>query len=691
MKICAVPVFLLLLFLRVGAEETPEGVDMADTLQLKPKIGIFGHYNINAFNSSFSQLPGVPNCCTEFTGGSGSGFSVGALAEYPFQRFFQFDGTEKFSFSLRALFSSIDGRIRASENTTVIVDGVSQAGAFDHLLDSKLNYFSIEPGIRYNVIDKLGLFGGFNVGFGILSKYSQREELTHPADRGTFIDGRRIRNEYSGNIPNASTIQAGLKIGAGYDLPLNKKEWLFISPEVFYNYNFTKVVSGLNWNIHTISLGIAVKYQEPPPPPPPPLPPISPPLPVLPQPDAPPVITASVRAVEVDSNNVIKPDFNIRIEDFVTLNMRPLLNYIFFDENSAELPVRYKKLKPSETNKFEFKGLQDLNALETYYHVLNIIGKRLKDNPNAKLTLVGTNSNNREEKNNKELSLARANTVKDYLVDVWDVNPASVKLTSRNLPAQPSRKNEPDGEEENRRVEIICDDISITDPVITIDTMRALSTSLIRFLPKASAEAGIKNWKINVSQENKELAGFSGKEDPPDKLDWELSGKNGSSPKSRGKIEYSLSVEDSLGQSMKTQKRFLPVEQITIERKRQSKQADKEFEYYSLILFDYGKTSLMREHLKVVDFVKNRLTANANVFIYGYTDRMGEEKVNKRISEQRAKAVASRLKIPKSTYAGIGESQLLYNNDTPEGRFYCRTVTITIETPINQIHDTFED
>ena len=93
----------------------------------------------------------------------------------------------------------------------------------------------------------------------------------------------------------------------------------------------------------------------------------------------------------------------------------------------------------------------------------------------------------------------------------------------------------------------------------------------------------------------------------------------------------------------------------------------------------------------VVDFVKNRLTANANVFIYGYTDRMGEEKVNKRISEQRAKAVASRLKIPKSTYAGIGESQLLYNNDTPEGRFYCRTVTITIETPINQIHDTFED
>ncbi|MEI6089253.1 MAG: hypothetical protein WCR42_02265 [bacterium] len=31
---------------------------------------------------------------------------------------------------------------------------------------------------------------------------------------------------------------------------------------------------------------------------------------------------------------------------------------------------------------------------------------------------------------------------------------------------------------------------------------------------------------------------------------------------------------------------------------------------------------------------------------------------------------------------GVGEDTLLYNNDVPEGRFYCRTVQIVVKTPI---------
>jgi hypothetical protein len=32
-------------------------------------------------------------------------------------------------------------------------------------------------------------------------------------------------------------------------------------------------------------------------------------------------------------------------------------------------------------------------------------------------------------------------------------------------------------------------------------------------------------------------------------------------------------------------------------------------------------------------------------------------------------------------HEGVGESTLLYPNDSPEGRFYCRTVQVLIETP----------
>jgi outer membrane protein OmpA-like peptidoglycan-associated protein len=117
--------------------------------------------------------------------------------------------------------------------------------------------------------------------------------------------------------------------------------------------------------------------------------------------------------------------------------------------------------------------------------------------------------------------------------------------------------------------------------------------------------------------------------------------------------------------------------------KRRSGQSDKEYEYYSLILFDYGKSDLGFEHKKVVDFVKGRLSEGSKLLIYGYTDSMGEEEVNLKLSDKRAKSVLKRLEISENiNYEGKGESELLYDNSLPEGRFYCRTVTIDIETPI---------
>jgi outer membrane protein OmpA-like peptidoglycan-associated protein len=62
---------------------------------------------------------------------------------------------------------------------------------------------------------------------------------------------------------------------------------------------------------------------------------------------------------------------------------------------------------------------------------------------------------------------------------------------------------------------------------------------------------------------------------------------------------------------------------------------------------------------------------------------MGEEDLNLKLSDKRAKSVLKRLEISENiNYEGKGESELLYDNSLPEGRFYCRTVTIDIETPI---------
>jgi hypothetical protein len=49
---------------------------------------------------------------------------------------------------------------------------------------------------------------------------------------------------------------------------------------------------------------------------------------------------------------------------------------------------------------------------------------------------------------------------------------------------------------------------------------------------------------------------------------------------------------------------------------------------------------------------------------------------------KRAISANTILNQANSEVLGLGKDILLYNNDIPEGRFYCRTVNITVETPI---------
>ncbi|MDA3843924.1 MAG: OmpA family protein, partial [Candidatus Kapabacteria bacterium] len=424
--------------------------------------------------------------------------------------------------------------------------------------------------------------------------------------------------------------------------------------------------------------------RQPAPPPPPP-----PPAPDAPMPDYPvapdaPSLAVSVSATQVDSNGFEPDDFDIKIEDFITHNMRPLLNYFFFDENSAELPKRYKLLNKAETENFSLLRLHNMNVMDTYYHALNIMGKRLQENPDDKITITGHNADRGTEKKNKALSKARAETIRDYFRDVWEVDESRMTIKARNLPRDPSKPNEAEGMEENRRVEILCSNRAILEPVITVDTLREISAATIRFYPNIDSEVKLKSWNLTVKQGNSELTSFSGKNDVPEFLEWNISTKDPTAPNQGGQITYVLEAEDVFTNIAVTEDQWLPVKQITLDRKRLENLQDKEFEYYSLILFDYGKMKLSGRNKKLVDFVKNRVRPKSSIVITGYSDKMGEARANQRISDARAKEVSRLMKLSGAKVRGVGESDLLYDNDLPEGRFYCRTVVITIETAVNQ-------
>jgi outer membrane protein OmpA-like peptidoglycan-associated protein len=287
---------------------------------------------------------------------------------------------------------------------------------------------------------------------------------------------------------------------------------------------------------------------------------------------------------------------------------------------------------------------------------------------NSKITLIGCNSNLNKEKNNLKLSLSRAEAVKQYLIEVWKIDKTRIKTIARNLPEKASNISDPDGIAENRRVEIISDSWDITSPVIIEDTLRFIRPGGILIKNDVYSQIPIQNWEFNISSKNEEILKFSGSGNPDESLEIDFTKRDIFKSKLGNEISAYLKVmnEDETGIS---DIKKLPIEIIT---------KDSSINVYNMILFDFNKADLSKQNQKIADYINNDLQDKADVKIIGFTDRIGEEEYNRKLSEERARATASSLKTKNIEIEGIGEKELLFDNTTPEGRFYSRTVEVQI-------------
>jgi outer membrane protein OmpA-like peptidoglycan-associated protein len=178
------------------------------------------------------------------------------------------------------------------------------------------------------------------------------------------------------------------------------------------------------------------------------------------------------------------------------------------------------------------------------------------------------------------------------------------------------------------------------------------------------------------------LKELSGTGHVPDSVDWHIEGEQESIPRAPEPIAYELQMTDSSGQEITAPPGALPVDQMTLRRKRIERIADREIDRYGLILFDFDRADLNESNRRIAEFIRGRIKPSATVSVTGHTDRVGEADHNLKLSQDRASTVAAALGTPGATIAGEGESSPLYDNNLPEGRFYSRTVSIVVETPV---------
>ncbi len=378
---------------------------------------------------------------------------------------------------------------------------------------------------------------------------------------------------------------------------------------------------------------------------------------------------------------------SLTIEEVKTVDASPMLGHIYFADGSSEIPSQYVRFAGSgETAGFNPQKLRD--TLEKYYQVLNIVGKRLTDHPEATITLVGCNANIGSEKGNNKLSTQRAEAVRNYLQQVWNIAPERMAIEARNLPEMPSASQRKEGQAENRRVEIRSTDPAILSPIQSIYLATQINTPALTVRPNLTSPRDIVRWKITAANAGGPLADLAGEGAPAPEVQVPLSTKDLRATATGGDIEVKMELENNKGRSVVLPSQPIKVTFIETKQRLAQKQGQKVQEKYALILFDFDKDTIDARNQEIVNKVVVRIKElpKATVEVVGHTDNIGKPAYNIKLSDRRALAVYKLLAAAygeapgdRIRYSGVGPNTPLYDNLSPEARSFNRTVTITLE------------
>lgn len=441
-------------------------------------------------------------------------------------------------------------------------------------------------------------------------------------------------------------------------------------------------------------------------------------------------INASITATFLDNTGAtlsLGAGDTLKAREVRTTLIRPLLNYVFFEENSAQLPARYHLITREQTRRFdEVDMMQTLTTasakvkhvrgIENYYHMLNILGKRLQSEAKLSARIIGCNSDIAAERGNMRLSQERAETVRQYFITAWGIDEKRLKVQTRNKPERASNSTDADGAAENRRVEILLEPQEAMSPVASDEVLCTAEPDVVRLACTATSQEDITEWSLDlmaapagtiaIPAKQRIITTLSGTGAPPATLDYRLSSADlrsiGDVAKN-AQIQFRLRAINRAGQfviakaaptfvSLESLREILTPNRANNDSSRSavaSKQGanSEQISRFALTFFDFDKATLNSQNAQIMNVVKSRITPETEAIIIGYTDRVGDAVYNKRLSGDRAKTVADMLSGVSSTrkiMSGVGESILLYDNDLPEGRFYCRMVEITLRKTMAQ-------
>ena len=660
--------FLLLLLqtLPIYAQDA----NQADTGRITMRTGLYAGYGINVLRGSLSatELPGViPGTgeCGIFESGDGNGLALGGIIEYHF--------SPTLAGALRLEYSDRSGTLNYScvdPADTRLPDGSLVTATTEHLADISLGTLGIVPGVQIRPFDfPLTFFPGPAFLLGLGGEYTLWEEIVAP-QTAEFVSGGQVREYGTGTLAEGTSVSFGLYGALGYELKAGEN-WM-LRPELSAIIPFSDdlATGGIRATSIRFTLGLSRLFREE-------QEPVEEPAPVAVEETPQKEKTTFTAALESDNGSGwTQSPLLIRRSLPVNTRLVPLLPYLFFDNRSAELPERYIRLGSQNRGNFTESNLRSHSILDTYSHLLNIVGKRMREHQDARLTITGTAPDVADGTPSRSLANLRAEAVRDYLRSTWGIMQDRIEIVTRHAPEVPTNPETLEGRAENRRVELSSGHPAIFAPLLFRDTSEIQEIGKVRLVVqgKSPDSIGALPFDATTSQLSFIFSGSVEWDEVDGKYSYEFPLVPSVFTKENDTILVALQPDTGEITLTETQLR-LPIERDDTYLPFMASGE------YSLILFDAAKSGLRDEHRRTIDTVVGLLPPNSRVEVYGYTDYLGDSLENRELSEQRANKVAEELigRIHNLHTRGMGEDTESFSVlGLPEERMYARRVVIRV-------------
>ena len=554
----------------------------------------------------------------------------------------------------------------------------NRGGKFDEVLapcdcpanlSTNISYVAIEPSLRVAPFaNSFYIFAGPTISFNV------KKDFTYTQDK---------QDDKTGEWSDVNTTLFSGQVGMGIDIPVSaaaSRTQMTLSPFVSFLTDFGHEPRDVeSWSNYTVRAGVALKFGTG-------------------KKAAAAVIPQEVIVTVVADKEV---DFSVRAPKMVPVN-RPvketfaLRNSVFFDNGSAAIPTRYIQLSNSDAQVFNEDQLQQnqpanltkgrsARQLAVYHNILNILGDRLRANPNSNITLTGASDNNPAE------GKMMAENIKQYLVSAFSINASRITTVGRDKPVIPSEKPGAINELEllragDRRVDITStsSDLLLQVGGVNSPYLKPVQITTVQEDPLDShvifnatgAEDALKSWTVDVTDEQgivKRYGPYYGEKAS-------IPGKTILGDNTTGNYKIVMLGETQSGKLIQKET------SLSLAKSEDLKQEGLRYS----ILFDFDQSKSIASYEKfLTEVVSPLITDNATVIIHGHTDIIGQDAYNRNLSSERAAGaqkiinaalVKAGTKNVKFETNGYGEevSTSPFDNNLPEERFYNRTVIIDI-------------